>query len=119
FVHSYVDHDATSSNARHLQRVIRGMGIRSEVYAGEWRGDKCKATFFRDYAPAGDPKGTWLLYHLSTASPMASYLNDRPERLAMSYHNVTPYELLAPWEPGVAPELEIARGQMKSLASKT
>jgi glycosyltransferase involved in cell wall biosynthesis len=118
FVHSYVDHDATSSHARHLQRVIRDMGIRSEVYAGEWRGDKSKATFFRDFSST-NPDRTWLLYHLSTASPMAAYLAGRPEHVAMSYHNVTPYDLMAPWEPGVAPELEIARQQLKQLSAKT
>jgi glycosyltransferase involved in cell wall biosynthesis len=117
FVQSYVDHDATSSHARHLQRVTTSMGIRSEVFAGEWRGERSKATFFRDYKP-GDQKA-WNLYHLSTASPLAAYLADRPERLAMSYHNVTPYDLMAPWEPTVAPELDIARQQLKSLAPKT
>jgi glycosyltransferase involved in cell wall biosynthesis len=119
FVHSYVDHDATSAHARNLQRIIQSLGIKSEVYAGEWRGDKSKATFFRDYATNNAPDRTWLLYHLSTASPMAAYLNDRPEHVAMSYHNITPYSYLAPWEPGVAPELEIARQQLKSLSQNT
>jgi glycosyltransferase involved in cell wall biosynthesis len=119
FVHSYVDHDATSTHARHLQRIIQSLGIKSEVYAGEWRGDKSKATFFREYATANAADRTWLLYHLSTASPMAAYLKDRPEHLAMSYHNVTPYAYMAPWEPAVAPELEIARQQLKSLSQKT
>lgn len=118
FVHSYVDHDATSSHARHLQRVIRGMGIRSEVFAGEWRGEKSKATFFREYA-GGAPDRTWLLYHLSTASPMAEFLQSRPEHVAMSYHNVTPSKYMEPWEPSVAPELDIARKQLKALSSKT
>jgi glycosyltransferase involved in cell wall biosynthesis len=119
FVHSYVDHDGTSTHARHLQRIIRGLGIRSEVYAGEWRGEKSKATFFRDYASSAAPDRTWLLYHLATASPMAAYLKDRPEHVAMNYHNVTPYNFMAPWEPAVAPELEIARQQLKSLSQKT
>ena len=118
FVHSYVDHDATSTHARNLQRHIRGMGIKSEIYAGEWRGDKCKATFFREYSPS-DSDNTWNLYHLATASPMAAYLAQRPERLAINFHNITPYEFMAPWEPGVAPELEIARTQLKSLVDKT
>jgi glycosyltransferase involved in cell wall biosynthesis len=119
FVHSYVDHDATSAHARHLQRVIRSLGIRSEIYAGEWRGEKSKATFFREYATNNSADRTWLLYHLSTASPMATYLQDRPEHIAMSYHNITPYSFLAPWEPAVAPELEIARQQLKALSHKT
>lgn len=95
------------------------MGIRSEVYAGEWRGEKSKATFFRDFATTSTSDRTWLLYHLATASPMAAFLKDRPERVAMSYHNVTPYSYMAPWEPAVAPELEIARTQLKSLSQKT
>jgi L-malate glycosyltransferase len=116
FVHSFVDHDAISSHVRHLRRIISSLGITTDVYAGEWRGDRSKAKSFRDYEAHADD--TWNLYHLSTASPIADFLDGRPEHLALNYHNVTPYEFLAPWEPVVAPELEIARKQLSNLASK-
>ncbi len=117
FVHSYVDHDATATHARHLQRIIREMGIASEVYAGEWRGALSKATSFRDFPSAASnlSKQTWLLYQFATASPIAAYLADRTERVAINYHNITPYDYLAPWEPAVAPELNVARGQLRDL----
>ena len=101
FVHSFVDHDAISSHVRHLRRVIEGMGISTEIYAGEWRGERSKAKSFRDFAPSSSD--SWSMYHLSTASPIAEFLTDRPEHLAVNYHNVTPYDLLAPWEPVLRP----------------
>lgn len=115
FVHSYVDYDATSTHARHLQALLREMGYVSEVYAGEWRGQLSKAVSFREYQPTSD---AFLLYQLATASPICEFLLQQPSRFAVNYHNVTPYELIAPWEPSIAPELEIARGQMRQLAAK-
>jgi L-malate glycosyltransferase len=93
------------------------MGLDSEVFAGEWRGERSKATFFRDFA--ADPADAGILYHLSTASPMAEYLEHCPNPLFVNYHNITPHDLLAPWEPGVAPELNVARSQLNQLAGKT
>ena len=119
FVQSFVDHDAISSHVRHLRDVIIGMGIRSEVYAGEWRGQRSKASFFRDYDTSGAARDAWTLYHLSTASPIADYLESAPMRVAVNYHNITPYEFMAPWEPAVAPELSAARRQLRSLAGHT
>lgn len=119
FVHSYVDHDATSSHARHLRRVINEMGIPSEVYASEWRGPLSKATPFAEYASRGETSDTWLLYQLSTASPIADFLTQRSERVAINYHNITPAQLIRPWEPTLAAELDVAREQLLGLAKYT
>lgn len=116
FVHSFVDHDAISSHVRHLHRIITSLGIDTGIYAGEWRGERSKAKSFRDFASRSHD--SWSLYHLSTASPIAEFLRDRPEHLALNYHNITPYEYLAPWEPVIAPELEIARKQLNMLAPR-
>ncbi len=116
FVQSFVDHDAISSHVRHLQRLLTSMGIKNDVYAGEWRGENSKARYFRDYN--GSPDDI-VMYHLSTASPIADFLGERHARLELNYHNITPYEYLAPWEPLIAPELEVARRQLGALATRT
>lgn len=115
FVHSYVDYDATATHARHLQRIIREMGYESEVFAGEWRGKLSKAAGFREYRGGADV----LLYQFATASPLAAFLKERSEQLVLNYHNITPYDLIAPWEPMTAPELTIARQQLQQLNTRT
>lgn len=119
FVPSFVDHDAISSHVRHLERVFRNMGLESEVWAGEWRGNRSRARSFRHFSSTAPTESTTLLYHLSTASPIAGWLADRPERIAVNYHNITPVDFLEPWEPGVAPELLVARNQLADLAHRT
>lgn len=116
---SLVEHDAISTHARHLQRILRDMGLRSEIYAGEQRAGRGAAQFFRDFSTMNPSNRTWLLYHLSTGSPLAGFLKERPEHVAVNYHNVTPAELFAPWEPVVGIELEAARHQLLDLASAT
>lgn len=118
FVHSYVDYDATSTHARHLRSLIQEMGYESEVYAGEWRGQMSKAMSFREYSLRNSPNNTRVIYQFATASPICDLLLARQEQLAVNYHNVTPYSYLAPWEPGIAPELEVARKQLSQLAPK-
>lgn len=116
FVQSFVDHDAISSHVRYLQRVLNSMGIKNDVYAGEWRGERSKARYFREYYGSSDDI---VMYHLAIASPIAEFLGDHAARLVLNYHNITPYEYLAPWEPLVAPELEVARRQLGVLAPRT
>lgn len=116
-VHSFVDHDAISSHVRHTQRVIREMGLESNVYATEWRGKRSHASAYQEM-PAAAPDDI-VLYHLSTASGIANYLHARPEQLGIVYHNSTPFEYLEAWEPSVAPELKITREQLGDLAPRT
>lgn len=116
FVQSFVDHDAASTHVRHLGQILAEMGIRSKVYAGEWRGERSKATSFADYTSTGDTDDTWLLFHFSIDTPIAAFLAERPEHVAINYHNVTPAEMIRPWEPTIASELDIAHAQFLELA---
>jgi glycosyltransferase involved in cell wall biosynthesis len=62
---------------------------------------------------------TWLLYHASTGSSVADWFAARPEPKLVDYHNITPAELLGPWEPHIGVELEHGRRQLADLASVT
>ena len=93
------------------------MGIESTIYAGE-QASRSGATYFRDM-PASTNDKDWLLYHLSTASPVASFLEQRPERLAVNFHNITPAEAFAPWEPTIGHELTAARQQFQAMSPFT
>jgi glycosyltransferase involved in cell wall biosynthesis len=51
-----------------------------------------------------------VLYQCATASPMAAWLAARRETLVVNYHNITPPELLAPWDN------HLALGQVRAQA---
>lgn len=117
FLATFAPRDAVGAHARHARRILRSMGIRSEIYADGVRG--ASGTEVRPYAsfePADHGRPTWLLYQLSTGSPVADFLAARPEPLVLNHHNVTPPALVAPWEPHLAAELERGRRQVRRLA---
>ncbi len=119
FVQSLVAHDAISTHARHLQSIIREMGYHSEIYAGEQQAGRNDAKYFREFVQTTDNDNTWLLYHLSTLSPVADFLKDRPQRIAVNYHNITPAEYFAPWEPLIGAEVEAARRQFAEFSKSS
>jgi glycosyltransferase involved in cell wall biosynthesis len=118
FIPTYAPRDAIGTHARHARRILRGMGLESEIYAeGVARGAGGDALPYRKFA--GGPAGrTWLLYQMSTGSKLGDYLISRPEPLVVNYHNVTPWRLFAPWEPLVGAELRFGREQLNRLAGR-
>ncbi len=117
FVPSLARRDAIGGHTLQIQRVVRGMGLRSELYVHEATPDlRSATTHYRDYRSEPD---AWLLYQCSTGSPMAGWLAGRPEVVLSDYHNITPAEHFAPWEPHVAAELTVARHQLADLAAVT
>ena len=118
FIPVFAGRDAVGQHTLRLRDVLRDLGLRSEIYAErihpEVRGE---AFDYRTYAPEpGVP--TWLLYQASTGATMADWLLERPEPLLLDYHNITPIELFAPWEPAVAAVLRRARNQLAELAPR-
>jgi glycosyltransferase involved in cell wall biosynthesis len=72
---------------------------------------------YRSFTGAG--RATWLLYQLSTGSPMARFLQARPEPRIVNYHNITPAEFFAAWEPVQELRLRTGRREMRQLAAGT
>jgi glycosyltransferase involved in cell wall biosynthesis len=60
-----------------------------------------------------------LLYHLSTGHSMAAWLAERPEPLAVDYHNITPAEYFDRWYPPGAEVARAARAELRKLASRS
>ncbi len=61
------------------------------------------------------PSPQAIVYQLSTGSPVTKYLLTRSETLFLNYHNITPGEIFAPWEPAIANTLFQARQELPSL----
>lgn len=120
FVPSYVANTAIGTHTHEVAAVLRGMGIKTHAYVGEARGVAAgEHSSFRSFRGSTGGEPTWLLYQLSTGSPMADALAQRSEPLIVNYHNITPAEFLRPWEPLVAREVAHGRDELRRLAPRS
>lgn len=117
FLPTFASRDAIGTHALHARRILRGMGLESEIYAeGIPRPGRRQARPYRTYGRRPTRERTWLLYQLSTGSAVADFVRARPEPKLVNYHNVTTASLFAPWEPHVAVECMEGRRQLREMA---
>ncbi len=124
-VASLVPHDAVSQAALRFQRLSHELSGAGGP-AGFEPGKVLAEGIHKDYAGvalrydrlAEGNRDDVIVYHLSTDSPMTEWLEGRPERVVVYYHNLTPSFFLAPYDPLAARRLEVARSQMRALASR-
>ncbi len=120
FLPSFAAGDAIGHHVRRFQRVLREAGYDSEIYADETQpAVRSLARHYREFTPSANGRPTWLLYHLSTGSPMAGFLAATGQPLAVYYHNITPARFFERWEPDATHGSRTARGQLRQLASPT
>jgi L-malate glycosyltransferase len=110
--------DATTAHTLQVQRLVRDLGMESEIYAlavhpglegrvrlvGEMRGSRSEQ---------------FLLYQYSAVSGLADWAVARGVPVALNYHNVTPPELFRPWDPDIALSMHAAQVQLAQLAPQT
>jgi glycosyltransferase involved in cell wall biosynthesis len=99
-----------------LQRLCRDLGWESEVFTEHVRG--LPGRDYRDYPRVARPDDV-LVYHTAIGSPVSDFVGDRPERLVVDHHNLTPVAFFAPWEPGMVHALAWGRAQLAALAPRT
>lgn len=118
FVPSLARHDAIGNHVMQVRRLLRGAGYRSDIYH-EHIDDRLatESTTYLDSPLAPDPDRL-ILYHASTHSEMTGWLIDaarRGQQFAIYYHNITPAEFFAPWEPEAASSMQLGRRQLAEL----
>lgn len=117
FLPTFASRDAIGNHALHARRILRGIGLESEIYAeGIPRPGRRDARPYRSFGRKPTPDRTWLLYQLSTGSAVADFVRARPEPKLVNYHNITTASLFAPWEPHVAVECREGRRQLGEMA---
>lgn len=117
FLPTFARRDAIGAHALHVQRLLRGMGLESDIYAaGIQRSAGRQARPYRSFGRRRHDPQTFLLYQLSIGSPVATFLRSRPEPKLVNYHNITDASLFAPWEPHVAGECARGRRELVALA---
>ncbi len=115
---SLASRDAIGVHTRALTKALRAAGIDSEIFYGNCTPDV--AGTGRPLAELGRAaKDRWLLYQSSIGSPVYDVLVARVEPKLVNYHNITPVELLAAWEPNVGYEVGLGRTQLEHLAPES
>ena len=127
-VPSLGERDAIGAHVLHVGRLLRDLGFESEIYRlsvsggpAIRRASRPLRRLARDLdgrrGGAGGTGRTWLLYHCSTGSEAVEALRGRPEPLIVDYHNITPAELFAGWDPQLGHAAEMGRRQLRDLAT--
>jgi glycosyltransferase involved in cell wall biosynthesis len=115
-----VPRDAITHHLLASRRVIRRMGLRSEILCEDDRidptlaGDVQRVSEWSHVARPGDA----AILHYSIGSPAFGHVLARCDNVAIHYHNITPAELL--WEDAPAVAMACLRGreELASLAGR-
>ncbi len=112
--------DAITNHALEAQRVIRSMGLRSEIFAedphiaGELRGRVHGHHEWHRMTGAVDR----AILHYSIDSPAFDDIADAADAVALHHHNVTPPELLWRDAPALALKCRQGRRHLESFAGR-
>ena len=111
--------DAVGRHTLRLRDATRARGIHSEIYVDTVDPETAEETApVLSYAGAAQ-KGDVVVYQFATASAMAPWLAGRSETLVVNYHNITPPDLMAPWDNHLALGQLRAQGDLRLLAPRT
>jgi L-malate glycosyltransferase len=110
--------DAVGRHTLCLRDAIAARGIESRIYVDTVEPETAEQTTPVVEYPAQSDAADVLLYQFATASPMASWLAARRETLVVNYHNITPPELLAPWDNHIALGQVRAQAELRLLAGR-
>jgi L-malate glycosyltransferase len=114
-----VERDAVSTHALEAQRVLRGLGLESEIFAqniGIGLHDRVRPVSELD---RGRPADRMILYQASIGSHVGEIFAGHPATKLLNYHNITPVELVGWWQPQLTEELVLGREQLRRLAPLT
>jgi glycosyltransferase involved in cell wall biosynthesis len=113
--------DAVTNAAFEIRELLRRVG-RSEIYARYFHDDLQDDVFqLSDYARhhSARPHDDMLLFHASIGEPdVLAFLLDRPERLVVIYHNISPSAPFLTYAPAFAGLLDGGRRELQVLAPR-
>ena len=110
--------DAVGRHTLRLREATRAHGFRSEIFVDTVEDNTADETMPVLSYPETARPGDVVVYQFATASAMAPWLASRSETLVVNYHNVTPPELMAPWDNHLALGQLRAQGDLRLLAPR-
>lgn len=112
--------DAITNAAFELRELLRRVGP-SEIYAC-YHDDRLtgEVHLLSHYARrTGRPGANVLVFHASIGEPrVLSFLMERPERVVLMYHNISPAEGFVAYDPAFAGLLEAGRRDLATLRDR-
>lgn len=113
--------DAITNSALEARDLLRQVGP-SDVYARYIHPDlhhEVRRLDEFDERSRSSPQDL-LLFHASIGEPhVFSFISERPERLVLLYHNISPSAPFLPYDPAFAGLLEAGRGELEALRDRT
>src|SRR5258705_405489 len=106
--------DAIGDSARRVRDLLRTMGHDSELYALTIDDDLA-----REVRPFADPaarRGDLTIFHYALPSPMTAAFASLDSGRVLQYHNVTPPEYFAPFDPALFRLARLGREELATLA---
>jgi glycosyltransferase involved in cell wall biosynthesis len=111
--------DAVGRHTLRLRDATRRRGIESNIFVDVVQDETADETLPALAYADGAQRGDVVVYQFATASLMAPWLAGRGETLVVNYHNITPPELMAPWDHHLALGQDRAREDLAVLAPRT
>jgi glycosyltransferase involved in cell wall biosynthesis len=113
--------DAITHSAFEIRKLLRQIGS-SEIFARNIHpGIADEVVDLSKYflMSSTHPRDDVILYHASIGDPeVHGFVVDRPERVMLVYHNISPAEAFVPYEPGFAGLLEAGRRDLALLRDR-
>jgi glycosyltransferase involved in cell wall biosynthesis len=113
--------DAITNSALELRKLLRQVGP-SEVFARYIHpdlADEVRRLDDYDRHRANWTPNDLLLFHASIGEPhVYSFISERPERLVLVYHNISPAAPFLPYDPAFAGLLEAGRQELAALRDR-
>ncbi len=111
--------DAVGEHALRIRQQQRARGRVAEIFVDVINEETADETQHIDDVDRYVHPGTTLFsYHMAQASRCADVLLERDEPLALHFHNLTPVDLLAGWDPTAACLLLDAHHQLDTLIDR-
>jgi L-malate glycosyltransferase len=109
--------DAIGDSARRVRNLLRSLGDAAELYAltidDELKDD------VRPFADPAATRGDLTIFHYALPSPMTAAFGSLASGRVLQYHNVTPAEYFAPYDPALFRLASLGRRELASLADRT
>jgi L-malate glycosyltransferase len=107
--------NAVGIHTLNVQQALWGEGIESEIFYEEAEAETSKlGKPLSEFADAGENRR--VLFQAAIGSPAFEVVRRMSDPLVINYHNITPSELIAPWEPEIAAVgLSNGRKQLSNL----
>lgn len=116
---SFAPRDAIGYHTLKMQELIQSLGVKSEIYAGEIKGEmQGHAHLYAEFARQNYRPTRYIIYQASTGSPIAGHLTTRREPILINYHNITPKEILGRWDIGVGIVVGAGVKQLSALKER-